>query len=334
MKVNPSSAARFFIFILFCTSSVFSAAQACFTSDDMDAATRTALQNTALRYFDMVARGDAAALRQASIPDVANNFTGIENTIKESQGDLAGAHATVRPVFQLKAEGAAALERAEFLCGIFNGPQAVNSADIVIPNLPPGTYGLTILDVAGKSPYTLTFILQQQGTDWKLGGFFLHAEQTAGHDASWYQQKARDFKTKGQTHNAWLYFLLARDLAMPVYFLYTQPTNKMYEEEQSVRPSDFPVDGSVVDLAAADGKVYKLTAVFPITVQQNLNVVVKYRTASVADTGQSFRENMNVMRALLAKFPELRDAFEGFVVRAVEPSGRDYGSMMPMKDVK
>jgi hypothetical protein len=43
---------------------------------------------------------------------------------------------------------------------------------------------------------------------------------------------------------------------------------------------------------------------------------------------------MNVMRALVAKFPELRDAFVGIVVRAVEPSGKDYGSMMPMKDIK
>jgi len=30
----------------------------------------------------------------------------------------------------------------------------------------------------------------------------------------------------------------------------------------------------------------------------------------------------------------LRDAFAGIVVRAVEPSGRDYGSMLPMKDIK
>jgi hypothetical protein len=43
---------------------------------------------------------------------------------------------------------------------------------------------------------------------------------------------------------------------------------------------------------------------------------------------------MSVMRALVTKFPELRDAFEGVVARAVEPSGNDYGSLMPMKDIK
>jgi hypothetical protein len=43
---------------------------------------------------------------------------------------------------------------------------------------------------------------------------------------------------------------------------------------------------------------------------------------------------MAVIKALLAKYPEFRDAYAGIVVRAVEPSGRDYGSMMAMKDIK
>ncbi len=43
---------------------------------------------------------------------------------------------------------------------------------------------------------------------------------------------------------------------------------------------------------------------------------------------------MAVMKALLAKHPALRTAFDVLVARAVEPSGRDYGSMLPMKDIK
>jgi hypothetical protein len=37
---------------------------------------------------------------------------------------------------------------------------------------------------------------------------------------------------------------------------------------------------------------------------------------------------------VVTKFPELKDAFEGIICRAVEPSGKDYGSLMPMKDIK
>jgi hypothetical protein len=39
------------------------------------------------------------------------------------------------------------------------------------------------------------------------------------------------------------------------------------------------------------------------------------------------------MKALLLKFPELRDAFDGVVARGVEASGRDYGTLLPMKDI-
>src|SRR5215831_17138885 len=146
--------------------------QTCFTADDMDAATRTAIQNAAMRYFDMVTRGDTAGLRQNSIPAVANNFSGVENTIRGKQSELAGVHATPQSPYLLKAEGSAPLERADFLCGVFNGPQAAKSAEFVIPNLPPGVYGVVMLDFqTQKDPYTLSLILQQQGNDWKLGGF-------------------------------------------------------------------------------------------------------------------------------------------------------------------
>jgi hypothetical protein len=309
--------------------------QTCFTADDMDAANRTAIHTAGSRFFDMVSRGDAASLKQNSIPSVAGNFGGIENTLKDKQAEFSGVHATPQPPFMLKAEGTAPLDRADFLCGIFNGPQAAKSAEFVIPNLPPGTYGVVMFDFqTQKAPYTLSLILQQMGTDWKLGGFFLHPNTLLGHDANWFLQKARDFKAKGQTHNAFLYFWQARDLSMPLSFMYNLATDKIFDEEQAVRPNDFPLDGSTVQLTGADGKTYKLTAVFALPVDQNLDLVVKYLTNDVSNSGQTFQENTNVMKAVLAKFPELREAFDGVVTRAVEMSGRDYGSMLAMKDIK
>jgi hypothetical protein len=311
-------------------------AQACFTADDMDAATRSALQAAATRYFDMAARGDAASLKQNSIPAVANDFAGIEGTIKENQTNLSGAHATARPPFLLKAEGTAPLPKAEFLCGVFDAQgQTKNSAEFVIPNLPPGNYGIVTLDVpTANSAYTVSFVLQQQGADWKIGGFYPKPAAIDGHDSNWFINQANAYKAKGQNHNAWLYFLQGRDLAMPLPFMYTQVTDKLYEQAQSAKPSDFPGDGKTTDLIAPGGKTYKLTEIFPLTVGKDFDLVVKYQNPDVSNTGQTFQENMNVMRALLTKFPELRDAFAGVVVRAVEPSGKDYGSMMPMKDIK
>jgi hypothetical protein len=284
----------------------------------------------------MVARGDAASVKQNSIPAVASNFGGIEGTIKENQANFVGAHATARPPFLLKVEGTAPLPKAEFLCGIFGaGGQTTNSAEFVIPNLPPGSYGVVTLDVpAQKSSYTVSFVLQQQGSDWKVGNLFVVPTQIAGHDSNWFIERARAFKAKGQNHNAWLYFIEGRQLVVPVPFMYTQVTDKLYDEAQSVKPADFPLDGNTADLTAAGGKTYKLTAIFPLAVGQDFDLVVKHQSADVSDTGQTFQENMAVMKALVTKFPEVRDAFEGIVARAVEPSGKDYGSLMPMKDIK
>jgi hypothetical protein len=311
-------------------------AQTCFTSDEMDAATRSAIQSTASRYFDMVSRGDTATLKQNAIPTLASNFGGLEGTIKENQANLAGAHATPRAPYELKAEGTAPLTRAEFLCGIFGAAgQTANSTEFVIPNLPPGTYGIAILDVTTqKSPYTVSFVLQQAGTDWKLGGLFLRPAQIAGHDSKWFLDHANAFKAKGQTHNAWLYYLQGRELALAVPFMETQAIDKLYDEEPSMKTSDLPAGGNTTDLVAPGGKTYKLITVSPLPVQQDLDLLVRYQTASVADTGQAFQENMAVMKALITKYPEFRDAFDGVVARGVESSGRDYGTMMPMKDVK
>jgi hypothetical protein len=310
--------------------------QTCLTSDDMDAPTRSAVQSAGVRYFDMVSRGDAASLKQNSIPSVANDFSAIENTIKESQTDLAGAHATPRPPFLLKAEGTVPLPRAEFLCGIFGASgQTANSAEFIIPGLPPGNYAIATLDVAAqKTPYSLALVLQQAGADWKVGGFFLRPTQVGGHDSRWFLDHARTFKAKGQPHNAWLYLIEGRELAVAVPFMYTLFTEKLDGEAQGMKPPDFPADGNAVDLTAPTGKTYKLIDVFPFASAKELNVVVRYQTTDVSNTGQTFQENMTVMKALLLKFPELRDAFDGVVARGVEPSGRDYGSLMPMKDIK
>jgi hypothetical protein len=317
------------LFVIACAGLV--QAQTCLTADDMDAATRAALTNTANKYFAMAAKGDGASLRQNSIPAISSNFTGIQNVIDDNKANFSGATATVRPPYVLKAEGTAPLQRAEFLCGLFsaNG-QTANSSEFVIPNLPPGSYAIAVLDVTTpKGPYTVSFVLQQQGTDWKVGGYYVKQSAVGGHDGDWFADRARAFKAKGQTHDAWLYYIEARELLAPVNFMYTQKTDKLYDEMQTVKPADLPPS----DLNAG-AKTYKLTDEFPTISGKEIDLVVKYQSPDVSDTGKTFQDNMAVMKALVTKYPELKDGFEGFVARAVEPSGRDYGSLMPMKDIK
>lgn len=327
---SPSSFLCFVAWVLLFTASLPSGAQTCLTSDDMDAATRTTLQSTGRRYFDMAARGDANSLRQNSISGVAADFGGVQSVINDNKDNLSGVAPVARPPVLLKAEGTAPLQRAEFLCGLFsaNG-QTANSSEFVIPNLPPGNYSVVIFDAAtAKGPYAVSFVVQQQGADWKLAGFYVKATTVDSHDGNWFAERARAFQAKGETHDAWFYYVEARDLLSPVNFMYTLTTDKLYDEMQAAKPADLPPS----DLASS-AKTYKLIDMFPTISGKELDLVVKYQWPDVSDSGKTFQENVAVMKALVAKYPELRKGFEGLVVRAVEPSGRDYGSLMKMKDI-
>jgi hypothetical protein len=326
---------RRWLWLLLLGASVYVQAQTCQSAADMDASVRTALENAAKRYFDMSAQGDVAGLKQNSIASVAASFGGIEAAVKENQAAFAGAKATVRPPFLLAADGPEPLARAEFLCGVFGkSGQTKDSAVFVLNNLPPGKYGVTILDVnGGQDPRTLTFVLQQAGADWKLAGFYARSSQASGHDAAWFTQRARDFKAKAQNHNAWLYYREAIALSAPVDFMSTLVTDKLYDETQAAQPADVPTSGNTVDMSAG-GKIYHLTEIFLLAVGGDLDVVVKYQAADVSNTARTFQENTALIKALVVKFPEFRGAFAGVVARAVEPSGRDYGTLVAMKDIK
>jgi hypothetical protein len=309
-------------------------AQTCLSTADIEPSALGTLEATAKRYFQMSANGDTGALKQNSILSLASGFAGIESAVKDNLPNFSGAQASARPPFILTADGPEPLARAEFLCGVFGKTgQTTNSAVFVLPNLPPGKYAVTILDISGgKTPITLTMILQQIGADWKLAGYFVRATQAAGHDGSWFTQRARDFKSKSQTRNAWLYYREAIALSAPVDFMSTLATDRLYDEAQAVQPGDLPVN-EAVDLSAG-GKINRWTGIYLMAVEADLDVVVRYESADISNAQKTYEQNGQIVKAVVAKFPELRDGFAGVVARAVEPSGRDYGTLVPMKDIK
>jgi hypothetical protein len=324
---------------LFAFSASTALAQTCLTSHDMDDATRTILTTAALRYFDLIAKGDTATLRQSAIPSVASDFSGIETTVKDGHSALAGSKATVRPPFVLVAEGTAPIPRAEFLCGVFGSSgQTSDSAVFSLNNLPPGKYAVVILDApSAKGAYTVSLILQQQSSDWKLGNLYIKAATSGGHDSDWFAARARAFQAKGQMHDAWFYYLEARSLASPLPLMSTAATDKLYDASQKVQQADLPAGGKTVDLSTATTAgtpTRKLTALFPEAVGDDLDLIVKYQVADISNTEKAFQTNVAVIKALVAKYPELRDAFAGVVARAVDPAGHDYGTLLPMKEIK
>jgi hypothetical protein len=309
-------------------------AQTCLTAEDIEPKTRAALEAASVRFFNMAAAGDAAGLRQNSIPGVAADFGGIEAAIKDNQANLVGAKGTIRALFELQATGKEAIPRAEFLCGVFGkSGQTANSAVIVLSNLPPGDYALAILDADGKTPYSVSFVLQTVGADWKVGGFYAKASQVGGHDGQWFLNRARDLKAKGKTRSAWLYYLEARDLLSPVPFMSTQATDKIYDESQPLQPTDLPAPGAPPADLTAGSKTYRLTTLFPVGIGSDIDLVVKYQAADVSNPTQTYQENVAVIKALVAKYPEFREAFAAIIARATESSGKDYGTLLAVKDI-
>jgi hypothetical protein len=333
----PGSRVFVWCFLLFAMSAGISSAkaQSCQTSSDLDNATRNAITTAAQRYFDMAAKGDTASLRQNAIPSLASGFSSIEATVKDHQAALASAQATVKSVFLLEASGTTPIPHAEFYCGVFgkNG-QTSGSAEFFLDNLPPAKYGVAILDAASAQERNgFSVVLQQAGSDWKLAGLYIKADQIAGHDSDWFLAQARSYKAKGQIHNAWLFYLEARNMISPLPFMSTLASDKVIEESQALQPNDIPINGKTSDLATG-ATTYKLTALYPEQVGNDLDLIVKYQAADVSNTNVAYQNNVAVMKALVAKYPELREAFAGIVARGVDSNGRDYGTLLAMKDIK
>jgi hypothetical protein len=306
-------------------------AQNCTSGADLDVPTRNAVEAAARQFLDMSARGDVAGLKANSIPAIAGDFGSIEQAVVTNKPYFVQGSATVSGTYLLDASQAkGALPRADFYCGIYNSPDRLVFS---ISNLPAGRYALVLQKIAGKDPITLTLVLQDVNGPWKLAGYYPRLDSIGGHDGQWYLTRAREYKSKGQLHNAWFYYLTAWDLMAPVNFMSTPQLDKIADEMQSTRPSDLPDNGNPLSLTA-NGKTFKVTEMVAVPVDNDLDLRVRYANANASNTGLAFQDNMAVSKAIVAKYPEVRDAFSAVIARAVDASGHEYGSVLPMKDVK
>jgi hypothetical protein len=306
-------------------------AQTCSTAADLDASTSAAINAAAKRYLDMSKNGDVAGLKANAIPAITGDFGSIEQAVVTNKQFFAEGNSSITGTYLLDASQAKApLPRADFYCGIYNSPDRLSFS---IPNLPPGKYAIVIQKVSGKDPITLTLILQQLGGAWKLAGYYPRLDAIGGHDGQWYLTRAREYKAKGQTHNAWFYYLTAWDLTAPVNFMSTQQLDKIAEEMQSSRPSDLPSAQASLSLSAS-GKTFRVTELTPVPIENKLDLRIAYQNVDAANSGVAFQDNMALIKALVAKYPEVRDAFDAIIARAVDGSGHEYGSVLPVKDIK
>lgn len=305
-------------------------AQSCQTRDDLPEQTRAALDAAAQQTFDQASRGDVNAIRATIAPAYANSFDGIAKGVNDNKAALQGVKPQLRTSFLLDT-GAASSQEGTFYCGVFgaNG-MAANGAEFQIPQLPPGKYAIVIQDIVGpKGPYSVSSIFQDV-SGWKLAGLYIRPESAMGHDGLWYLEQARQYKNKGQNHNAWFYYVTSWDLLAPVQFMDTRLLNKILQESGSIQPKDVPAGGKPVSYTA-NGKTYTITDMSVLHEGNSFDLSLKYSVPSTADFNATQADARNLATALVTQYPELKEVFNNVWAHAVDANGGDVPGLINLK---
>jgi hypothetical protein len=316
--------------LLVLAGSISAWSQTCQSREEVAEAARVGIEKAAQQVFDQTARGDANGLQASAIPSLQSNFAGIAAAVNDNKDAVQGAKPQMRGVYLLDT-GANPGPDGTFYCGVFGASGMNNTtAEFDLPGLPVGKYAIAIQDFIGnKGPYALTTIFQDLG-GWKLAGYQIRPGSAAGHDGLWYLQQARDYKSKGQTHNAWFYYLTSWDLLAPVTFMNTNMLTKITQESNSVQPKDVPVNGKPVTFAAA-GKSYSITEMTIFHTDKDFDLTVKYSVPSTADFNATQADARGLANAMVAQYPELKQAFNNVWVHAVDPRGGDVVGLVKLK---
>jgi len=308
----------------------------CTTQSQMTPAERDALAAAARSMAVEVQHGDAQALRQQTIPPVAQDFSGIASSIQSLQPLIAKAALTVDNLYLLDAsQQPAHAAQTTFTCGL---PDSLMSVNFRFHDLPPAHYALAILHATGVSqPQQITLVLQQSALPrWMLAGFFVRPMTMAGHDGLWFWTEARAYAQRKMDWDAWLYYQAARYLLSPVDFLDSPNLEKLNHEASAIRPEGTP--GRQPMMLHAGASTYTVIALRPTDALGPLDLSVHYQpsaaqSAALNDPVAARQQVLAAAQALLAAHPELQTAFQGFWMHADQGGSSLYALELPMTQV-
>ena len=183
--------------------------------------------------------------------------------------------------------------------------------------------------MGNKGPYIFTTIFEDMG-GWKIAGLQIRPGAAAGHDGLWYLKQARDYKTRGQAHNAWFYYATSWELLAPIPAMNTALLGNIQEEPNGILPKDVPTDGKPVAFNA-NGKNYTITDMTPYKTDKSFDLSVKYSVPSTSDFNATQADARNLANALVAQYPELKDGFNNVWVHAVDSNGGDVVGLVKLK---
>lgn len=309
-------------------------AVSCTTQSQMTAAQRSLLQEAARKLGTQIQAGNSAGVRANTVAAVAAQFSGIEATIAQVSPLIQKATLTVDSLYSLNASDlAAGATEGQFFCAVPASPLLVT---VTIPQLPQGNYALAVVHATGvEQPQQMSFILQNDpagSQDWKLAGLFLRPLTLAGHNGVWYWTQARAFAQKQQKINAYFYYQTAQYLLNPVTFFSSPNLEKLEKEMQAIQPAELP--GEQPFMVKVNGQDLAVTGMRVESFSGAFDLVVDYKTQSVADPVASRTQIVGLMKALLTRYPELKDGFHGLWVYAHAGDGQSFAIELPMNQIQ
>lgn len=306
--------------------------QTCQNRDEIPEPTRAAIEKAAQQTVEQATHGNVEAIRAGIAPSQQSNASGIVGAVSDNKAALEGGHAQLRTSFLLDT-GATPSPDGRFYCGVFGASgMAANGAEFDIPGLSAGKYAVVIEDLTGsKGPYSLTTIFQESG-GWKLGALYIYPESSVGHDGIWYLTQARDYKKKGQNHNAWFYYVESWHLLAPVTFMGTTLLGNIIKESNGIQPEDIATAGKTVSYSA-NGKTYNITDMSIYATDKSFDLSIRYSVPSTSDFAGTAADARNLANSYVVQHPELKDAFNNIWAHAVDPNGGDVPGVVTLKPV-
>jgi hypothetical protein len=100
-------------------------------------------------------------------------------------------------------------------------------------------------------------------------------------------------------------------------------------ESNSVRPVDVPLSGPIN--FSANGRTYRISEITFIATKQ-FELAIKYAIPAGADEKATVADAKQLAAAYAAKYPELKDGFDGVVGIGIDPDGREIDGGVALKN--
>ncbi len=299
---------------------------------------RTSLSGAAGDLAGAVQKDDVAQVQAKMIAEFASGpaFAPTANLVQETSSKLQGDDLEVTQIYELDSNLAGSKQSSvtSFSCPL---AASTSEVDFAIPDLPSGIYGFAMVEAKGDHPWLLSFLLQQDGRQWELAGFYPRARLADGHDGLWYWRSARKYASADELWLAWLFYGEADTLLRPANFVSSTNLDRLRSEQWSAAPPDLiggvSPDHPLVLTAGAQAAsaTYRFSGLSAEGSEdgKHLNLILHLIGDGLTAGAAAEERGKEAARAMIDAHVELRQAFYSVWVFTIPPGSAGAAAAAP-----